>query len=42
MHYQYGEQNRHAYTYWHSLNSADNSDGRCASLQVIDFLKANP
>ncbi len=42
MTYQYSDPNHHAYTYWHSTNDADNSDGRCVSQQVIDFLKANP
>jgi acetyl esterase/lipase len=43
MHYDYTDtQHRHAYTYWHSLNNADNSDGRCVSQQVIDFLVAHP
>ena len=42
MHYTYEIKTMHAYTYWHSLNNADNSDGQCVSQQVIDFLAAHP
>jgi hypothetical protein len=43
MHYEYtDQQHRHAYTYWHSINNADNSDGDCVSHQVISFLQAHP
>ncbi len=42
MHKHYSDPDRHAYTYWHSSNDADNSDQRCVSQQVIDFLVAHP
>ncbi len=42
MHYAVTDQTNHAYKYWRAEDNADNSDGRCVSQQVIDFLKAHP
>ena len=44
MHYGITDRNRHAYTYWHSENNADNNtDGHeCVKQEVIEFLQAHP